>query len=667
MVCVLSFLLGLYLLIVQLGKNRTIDFPLSQKTILGVEKLYRFASRGNTPPEVTSDAYKVMIPPIWTTQKQSAALYADFVRQRQTQLKLLSSKYLTVIPDREVYYRHQLIKLIAFPEKGLERSVLYAVLYKNGNIIQCGGMRSIVPFKREGALLVGRMNPGFNPKPGIYTAAIFAKGIIGRVYTVTIRIKSRIPRSLQSGFSVMTMESAIPMRYQRVKGPLGKIGSWQKLLKWADFLTADAFWILGSQASGNDRGISPKNPFCKDTLKNIDLLGKAAKRRGIRFGSYIISFYTPHGGHHKAGYIPSMKYIGQGKFLPSLHTSLASRRRIADLTAFAIAMQRKKHVDFIGFDFIRTGHSDGFELVDHVVRDMHIPVPEIWGNLTKQRRMAWFASQILDKRDRKTIDAWRWWRAHHVATLIGSIIRNGRITKPVWVYTLGWEHGKQHGQDPYMMIDAGCALDAAMLYEANGRQFDGMEKQWKQYLDSKQVNLFTGNCVDWKLNKRIGVHPIVEFYRRSIRGLTKFSYNKIAAGIFWHDVARAVWGRTGGNSGSEWGIVGASAATTARFLSGRHSLKVSLKIHRRYPFQMTCRIRNVSHKPVLNITVSAIPVRFLPGLTYKKIIPRIQPGSVVTNMISLPNPVFTENVHVAGVRVSHYNEKDAVSHIFIRK
>ena len=660
-------MLGTVALVQQIQRNRTPEYRLSPLSLLETDILYRKAVRKNAPVEKTQDAYRSLIRPVWITAAQYRRLLADYRQKRTGSLRPLPATHLTVIPDREFYFRHHLIKLIAFPEKGLQRYPLYAVLYKDGKPVTSGGFRAVAPFRREGRFLVARLNPGFGPVPGRYTAAVFAAGIPGRVYTVDVLVRGRIAKPLPRGFSVMTMESAIRMKYQRVRGPFRKYGSWKKLLEWADFLTADAFWILGSQASGNDRGISPANPFCRDTLRNIDLLGPAAKKAGLAFGAYIISFYTPHGGHLKSGYLPSMKYTGDGRFSPSLHTSLMSRRRIADMTVFASAMQRRKHVDYIGFDFIRTGHSDGFELVDHVVRDMHLPVPGDWGRRSRKSRMGWFASMVLVRKDRRVVDAWRWWRAHHVASLIGSIIRHAGVTKPVWVFTLGWEHGRQHGQDPYMMIDAGCTLDAAMLYEANGEQFDGMEKQWRGYLDGGQVNLITGNCVDWKLNRRNGTHPLVEFYRRSIRGLTRFSHNRRAAGLFWHDVARAVWGRTGGNSGTEWGIAGAAAATQARILSGRQSLELSLRMISRNPCVLEYSVKNRSAARVRGGVLRSIPLRWLPDFSFFQKIPALEPGAVIRGRVTPGRVNFREDVHIAGMRLAVPGEPDAVAHLFVRR
>jgi len=660
-------MLGSYLLMDQLMGEEYFTPSVSPASLLGVEPMYSPELQSNVPPERLADVYATSIRPVWIPALLYRSLQADFRRKQQQKLRPISSRSLTVIPDREIYRRHQLIRLLAFPEKGFERYPLYAVLYRDGHPVLCGGIRPVAPFCREGRFLVARLNPGFGPVSGRYTAAVFARGVSGRVYTVELEIRGRKVKPLPPGFSVMTMESANRMEYQRVKGPDGRTGDWKRLLDWAAFLTADSFWILGSQASGNDRGVSPANPFCQDTLRNIDLLGPAAKKRGLSFGAYIISFYTPHGGHLKCGYYPSMKYAGNGEFAPSLHASLASRRRIADMSAFARAMQGKRHVDYIGFDFMRTGHSDGFELVDHVVRDMHLPVPGDWGRRSKKRRMVWFARQLLERKDRRTVDAWRWWRAHHVASLIGSVIRNAGVTKPVWVFTLGWEHGRQHGQDPYMMIDAGCSMDAAMLYEATGEQFDGMEKQWQSYLDARQVNLVPGNCVDRKLNRRRGVHPLIEFYRRSIRGLTRFSHGGRAAGVFWHDVARAVWGRTGGNSGAEWGIAGATAATRGRLLAGRTALSFTLKLMGRFPIELEYTIQNLSTATVSGAWIESIPLHWIPEFSFSRKLSPLKPGAVVRGRVRTGTARFREEVHLAGMRLIVPGEPNAVGHTFITR
>ena len=57
----------------------------------------------------------------------------------------------------------------------------------------------------------------------------------------------------------------------------------------------------------------------------------------------------------------------QVKSKNSLHISLSDNRRLQDIIALAQKFEKNDGIDFIGLDFIRTGHSDGYEMVDEFV------------------------------------------------------------------------------------------------------------------------------------------------------------------------------------------------------------------------------------------------------------------------------------------------------------
>lgn len=588
--------------------------------------------------------------------------------------RYIQSSELTVIADRKSYYRFHIIKLIAFPSTSYIGKGLYAVLYKDGKRIKNASGRYLSPFLTRGKLLTAFLNPGYGPDTGTYEARVFHSGLKSAGYiSVPVVLKARKLDKIKKGFAVMTLESAIPMKRQRVRSPFSGWGSYRNFFKWSSLLDVDAFWILGSQSAGTDRGISPKNPHSRNTLANVKLLSKESSKHGLKFGAYIISYYTPHGGMMKAGYMPSIGYNSKTDLLYiSRHTSLGSKKRFADLVRFAELMNKEKYVDHIGFDFIRTGHSDGYELVDHVVDEMNIFVPSDWSNFTKKKRMRWFARQILVYKNRAIIFKWRWWRAHWVATVINMVKRIARIKKKIWCFTLGWEHGRQHGQDPYMMLDAGCFLDAAMLYEASELQFQGMEGQWKKYIRAKDSNILMGNCVDWKLNPSSIRAPIAELHYRNLRGFSHFLSGGPARGLFWHDAGRAIWGRTGKNDGSEWGIVGASSISEMRRRIGMYPFRLSVSPNFQFKADNTAgklfvSISNTGHVNLKNIKVSLLPAPILKGKNISQVIMLLSPGEIkkLSFQVLFSQRRLLNIYHVVGFRIERPGMKSYTTHQFI--
>jgi hypothetical protein len=173
---------------------------------------------------------------------------------------------------------------------------------------------------------------------------------------------------------------------------------------------------------------------------------------------------------------------------------------------------------------------------------------------TRRQRILWFARQIEIVKDKDTIERWRWWRAHKVASIIERIMDEAGITKPVWVYTLGWDHGREHGQDPVMFFDAGVSVDAVMLYEASRPQFVRLLGQWNRYVRSSEGNIFIGNCVDANLLDSDRFLPPDEFFRRNTEGYRNIVRDGLASGIFFHDIARGLWGRRGGHEFREYAL-----------------------------------------------------------------------------------------------------------------
>jgi hypothetical protein len=194
----------------------------------------------------------------------------------------------------------------------------------------------------------------------------------------------------------------------------------------------------------------------------------------------------------------------------------------------------------------------GYELIDDFFQDMTwIPRPSNWDKLSRTERIIWFARKKIARKDMDFISAWEWWRAHRVGLIVHQIHEDIGQEVPLWAFTLTWEKGWQHGQDPVMMNDAGVDMDALMLYEATAPQFEDMVNAWHNYIRRGDAQLIVGDVVDWPLHQRSPRGP-GEFTYRLEHAIRYIYQDGPAGGIFMHDLARALWGRLGPYSTLDW-------------------------------------------------------------------------------------------------------------------
>ena len=545
------------------------------------------------------DSFKVYAQHNFFTSPSPDHLKKNSVNQL-SQLRLLVSK--------KKYYSFEIIRynLVSKEAVNLEDLKIYVV--RDGYIFPNVGGKIDYFFKYNAKVIHGTAALGYNPPPGKYQILVKSKsnphwpGL-----STDFDLLKRKPPKLKPGFSVVNLEYTVPVNTRKIIGPSGKLGNYEEMANWVKYMDADAFWMLAAQTTGWGTTIKPDAPWIPGGFKNLNLLAPEMKKRHIEVGAYVMSYFTPANGKAKVGYEPSLGYDPQlNKLENTYHISLNCERRFQDIVKVARTLERDTNIDYIGLDFIRTGRADGYEMGPLVVRDMNIRVPKKYEKYSYIDKVKWFARQIESKKNQVIIKKWRWWRATKTASIVNKLITEGEISKPIWVFTLGWEHGKQHGQDPYMMFDAGAMVDAIMLYEATELQFKNMMVQWNNYMRNNENNIVIGNSPDIRLLDSTTRNTPVEFEYRQKKGYRNVYRNGLAKGIFFHDLYRALWSSKRGITTLEWAVVNGHTISAFRHESGiiPYEAKVSFNKDQR---TAVIQIENKGQQAIHGIKLHFVP------------------------------------------------------------
>lgn len=432
-------------------------------------------------------------------------------------------------------------------------------------------------------------------------------------YSAEFTVAARKTPDIKPKLRVLTIESSRDMLNGKFTGPGGEVSN-ESIFAWAKFLGANTVWYLTGQTAG--WGVKDADDvWQKINLESFPELAKRAHAHGYKFGGWIACYLTFGETHFKKyqyayDYEPRLK-----RCVPRAAVSLMDENRLNDIVAVAKKLQADPNVDYIGLDYIRSA-AGGYEMVDEFVRDMQPDVPVEFFKRTKEQRMNWLGEQIALKKfagweGKDFYELWSWWRAHKVASVVRGIIERAKITKPVWTFTLGWEHGFQHGQDTPMLADAGVSVDAVMLYEISKPLFPFMMKAWRAYLKQGQAALIAGNTVDWNLHdKSLDPPGPEEFYNRLMEGVMTLNGGTKIYGAFFHDFDRLIYGRKGPFPALEWAIAGADAFSRLQEAWNEVPYRTKLAAQKlvvlEHRFPVSVSVQNAGNEPLKNITVNVI-------------------------------------------------------------
>ncbi|MBK8576132.1 MAG: hypothetical protein IPN90_10835 [Elusimicrobia bacterium] len=374
------------------------------------------------------------------------------------------------------------------------------------------------------------------------------------------------------------------------------------MAEWADFMGADAVLVQGAESSGHSKKLSSAFPWVMRSTEPVSILARACHERGIKLGVYVLSYMV--GGDAK--YSPDYEYgwhYENGAPIYGLNRavrrgiSIRDKKRPGDIVKVLDRWAEVEGVDFLGLDYIRPVFG-GNELVDDFVNEMPgVQKPEGYDGWSKEKRMTWIARgryiaptvALRNDPKFKITDQWFWYRAHRTAGVVRKIADGFGEKKPLWAFTLSWQKGWEHGQDPAMMRDAGVDINGIMLYEADSQQYRGLLSQWNAYTRDSEFNLVVGNTFDWRLHQKT-LNPAgpEDMVRRTLAAVERFQEGKPVRGIFMHDLARALRGNLGPYPPKEWFLAAGSAITRVR------------EIHNKTPYRLTL----------------SVPPQTVPGVSY---------------------------------------------------
>lgn len=420
-------------------------------------------------------------------------------------------------------------------------------------------------------------------------------------------IRGRTPLAVPDGFSVMTLEPGY-IGY-KFPGPEGGHRGWQNVFAWMRLMEADAFWHCG----GTTQAWNWKDgPWARQNLDMVWEFAEEARRQGLAYGPYMLTFLVG-GDFQKTDYEFTLAYDRATHSLkPIRFISMADPRRQRDIIALLKRWSATPGVSYIGMDYVRA-NTGGLEFTDEFLSDLDLDVPSHLREAGVESRRLWLGEQLARDYDKRLQALWDWWRAHRISLVLKGILEEAKVTQPVWVFSLGWEQGHQHGQDLRMLIDAGISFNAPMFYEATQDQYRAMLMDWKRYLGKTGGSLVLGQVVDAPLlHVRDGFNGPEEYLQRHLESLDALGPVTDHLGFFWHDINRAVAGGRSPQGVREWALAGAAAASRLREAAGTVPVRLDVEVAGGPPFiSGTVTVRSLVAENLSRLRIEPV---WTPGL-----------------------------------------------------
>lgn len=487
------------------------------------------------------------------------------------------------------HYDYLEVEVKGFDDSILNYTNTYLILTKDeGNLPDFLGRDKIKPIVSKNSLVFLYIPP-YGVRDGIYDLIIFSEDNV--LFKTNLVFFSRQQARLIEPLKVLTFEenldirdlfsekdkgkkntqrsSKIPSRRKKVFTPYYAnlkqddplVGGRRKLTysEVADkiasiMLSSDlnTFLMLGGQTTYlKDK----KNIWYPVVLSNLNVL-KYLKDKRIQTGAYVMCFLTL--GQDKKnifkGYKP-IKILRNGKVIDEYKfTSITSSKRIKDIIDILTYIGRLDYVDFLGLDFIRVGDYGGYELI-----------PDFYNEILSKLNLDSTTNTLYPTNDihrmsrfiasnEKLRRVFRWYQSVRVSRVIKKIkeeLMSRGVNKPLIAFMLGWNAGREHGQDLFMFRDAGIDYSFYMLYEFyTDQMFEEAGNYYLRYVYNLDSNIVFGNIVDSILN-RGSQEALDTFSNRLKMFVTHYSYFP-PNGFFIHDLYRILHGRIKPHTRTEW-------------------------------------------------------------------------------------------------------------------
>jgi 23S rRNA (uracil1939-C5)-methyltransferase len=465
-----------------------------------------------------------------------------------------------------------------------------ACVYHGGEPVSMvdGHIKLFLKKDRNHGRFLGNWPIPYNPEPGTYVAEVEVTSpdwVAPKTFPSAFTISPLKPRGLFPGYTALTMEGG----KQLVQGTVPALDGSESMrssnaIEWARFMGANVYCYLIGQTSIWDRFKAQDFPFNRSDMEVGRRYAQAAHAAGLKFAGYITAFKVIGDAWSQAPYQFSLGYEAEkDQVIQTRFISLLDPKRRQDLIDMLKKLNEDSLIDMIGLDYVRTGPA-GYEMVEEFVKDMNVPGPPDFWSISREERIHWLARTVELKENKQVIFLYEWWRAHRVALILKDILEEAKVTKPVFTFTLGWQMGHQHGQDPAMYVDAGVNYNHIMLYEGDRGIVDSMKKQWPAYLSRCNGMYAMGEMVDFNwVQKTIDPPGPEELYNRQVETFQKWFPVNAGVGMFWHDLYRLLYGFKGPYSIMEWTIAGGKAFTTLHQAQGLSPLEVTLLAPKQIP------------------------------------------------------------------------------------
>jgi 23S rRNA (uracil1939-C5)-methyltransferase len=465
-----------------------------------------------------------------------------------------------------------------------------AEVFRSGEPVSMVGGKSKLYLKKDTSAgkFIGNWPIPYNPPPGTYIAEVVLSSPqwpAPKTFESAFTISPLKPRGLFPGYAALTMEGGKQLQNGGIPALDGSDSlKAANAIDWAKFMGANLYCYLIGQTSIWDHLIARDFPFNPGDYEVGLKYARASHEAGLKFAAYLTTFKVVGDAWNQAPYQFSTGYdLDTDELIQTRFISLNDSKRRQDLIDMLKKLNEEESVDIVGLDYVRTGFA-GYEMVDEFVRDLNVPGPIKYWSMSKQERIHWLAKTVELREDPQVVSLFEWWRAHKVALALKSILDEAKMTKPVFTFTLGWQMGHQHGQDPAMFIDAGVNFNHIMLYEGDRGTIESMKRQWPDYLSRGNGMYAMGEMVDFNMvQKSIDPPGPEELYNREVDTFHNWFPMNAGVGMFWHDLYRMVYGIRGPYSTMEWLIAGGKAFTTLHQAQGLSPIEVALFAPKQVP------------------------------------------------------------------------------------